>query len=101
MRAKEGRRARRRDRESIGRSDCVNHRARRPRLRVEARARGPWQGDLNPTYKSARAAPPVRKKGFAEMVPSGMPGPKDLEREKEKAGDTGDGGTNSSTYSLQ
>ncbi len=43
----------------------------------------------------------MRKKGFAEMVPSGMPGPKDLEREKEKAGDTGDGGTNSSTYSLQ
>ena len=24
----------------------------------------------------------MRKKGFAEMVPSGMPGPKDLEREK-------------------
>jgi hypothetical protein len=43
----------------------------------------------------------VRKKGFAEMVPSGMPGPMDLERKKEKAGDTGDGGTHSSTYTLQ
>ena len=40
------------------------------------------QGDLNPTLKSTKAAPPVRKKGFAEMVPSGMPGPKDLERKK-------------------
>jgi hypothetical protein len=40
------------------------------------------QGDLNPTLKSTKAAPPVRKKGFAEMVPSGMPGPKDLERAK-------------------
>ena len=43
-----------------------------------------WQGDLNPTYAKMKQVPPVRKKGFAEMVPSGMPGPKDKEREKEK-----------------
>lgn len=29
----------------------------------------------------------MRKKGFAEMVPSGMPGPKDLERAKENGAD--------------
>jgi len=61
-----------------------------PRARVPADSRA-CQGDLNPTYKSTQAAPPVRKKGFAEMVPSGMPGPKDLERKKEAARETGDG----------
>jgi hypothetical protein len=40
------------------------------------------QGDLNPTYKKMKEVPPVRKKGFAEMVPSGMPGPKDEERKQ-------------------
>merc|ERR1719409_120027 len=40
------------------------------------------KGDLNPTYKKMKEVPPVRKKGFAEMVPSGMPGPKDEERKQ-------------------
>ena len=41
------------------------------------------KGDLNPSRGSG-PPPPIRKKGFAEMVPSGMPGPKDAQRGSEK-----------------
>eukprot|EP00960_Hanusia_phi_P039828 754070-Hanusia_phi.AAC.2 len=53
-------------------------------------------GDLNPTAK--KALPAVRKKGFAEMVPSGAPGPKDEERKKGGKGEEGGGRIKPKTY---
>eukprot|EP00961_Rhodomonas_salina_P187393 2529892-Rhodomonas_salina.1 len=63
---------------------------------IKKRDTGLLKGDLNPTrgkpvpvgaYSVGRAA--VRKKGFAEMIPSGVKGPKDEERERAKKGEEG------------
>eukprot|EP00283_Hemiselmis_rufescens_P011240 CAMPEP_0173436332 /NCGR_PEP_ID=MMETSP1357-20121228/15885_1 /TAXON_ID=77926 /ORGANISM="Hemiselmis rufescens, Strain PCC563" /LENGTH=347 /DNA_ID=CAMNT_0014401399 /DNA_START=56 /DNA_END=1095 /DNA_ORIENTATION=+ len=57
---------------------------------VKAKDKAILKGDLNPASGKKKATPGVRQKGFVEMVPSGVLGPKDKERKKKKKGDDDD-----------
>jgi len=56
---------------------------------VKAKDKAILKGDLNPASGKMKL-PGVRQKGFVEMVPSGVPGPKDKERKKKGGGDEDD-----------